>query len=95
MTVTAGITQVQEGQEKLAAGMQSVQEEITRLEAQKEQLSQMEEPDAEQLQQIETALQELKQQLTGLETQKEVLSQKETELTGNLTQIQLGKGELE
>ena len=38
MTVTAGITQVQEGQEQLAAGIQSVQEEITRLEAQKEQL---------------------------------------------------------
>ena len=55
MTVTAGFSQVQEGQEQLAAGMQSVQEEITRLEAQKEHHSQMEEPDAEQLQQIETA----------------------------------------
>lgn len=61
--MTAGIAQVQEGQAQLAAGMQSVQEEITRLEAQKEQLSQMEEPDAEQLAQIEAALQELRTRL--------------------------------
>ena len=93
--VTAGIAQVQEGQAQLAAGMQSVQEEITRLEAQKEQLSQMEEPDAEQLAQIEAALQELRTQLAGLEAQKEALAQKEAELNGNLTQIRQGKGELE